>query len=243
LLRVELSLVGFVMTYVFQITGTLTTMTRFVASFEGDVVSLRRVQEYIAMGDEKPEGVSRLAELGSDAATETTPLLATAEDSPNPAPDIDSLAQWPTAGNITFNCFSTRYRPSLPLSLHNITLAIQPGEKVAVVGRTGAGKTSLVLALLGLLRATSGQVTIDDVDLAGLNSVQLRRKLALIPQNPVVFPGTVRENVDPLGIAEDEDILEALERATASAALGRLVRGSGEADQERRLLDAIIQTG
>ena len=106
---------------------------------------------------------------------------------------------------------SVRYRPSLPLSLKNISFKIQGGERVGIVGRTGSGKSTLVQALFRLLEAEDGQIFIDGVDVATLGLHKLRTSMSVIPQFPVLFSGcTVRENLDPFHHYSDDDISNAL---------------------------------
>jgi len=110
-----------------------------------------------------------------------------------------------------------RYRKDLPLALNKINLEIKGGEKVGVVGRTGAGKTSLVSALLRLTELESGSIRIDDkiIEDMGLNDV--RRAIAVIPQDPVLFAGTIRYNLDPFHTHDDEEVWSALEKAHLKA--------------------------
>lgn len=105
-----------------------------------------------------------------------------------------------------FYLFQLRYRPTTPLVLKGVTFTIEGGKKVGVVGRTGSGKSTLILALFRLVEPAGGQITIDDVDIGMLGLHDLRSKLGIIPQDPVLFEGTVRNNLDPLGIYSDEEL-------------------------------------
>lgn len=96
--------------------------------------------------------------------------------------------------------------------LTGITLSIKPGEHIAICGRTGSGKTSLILSLLQMLEIIEGSISIDGVDLSTLSHAQVRSRINVVPQDPFLLPGTVRFNVDPLGGASDEEIGRALER-------------------------------
>ncbi|XP_037521954.1 ATP-binding cassette sub-family C member 2 [Rhipicephalus sanguineus] len=121
---------------------------------------------------------------------------------------------WPSQGSIEFQNFSSSYRPGLlPDVLSEVTFTIQPMEKVGVVGRTGAGKSSLVLALLRLLRPTKGHIVIDDVDISTVPLQTLRRSITVIPQDPSLVRGTLRMNLDPTNSHSDGDIWRALEHS------------------------------
>merc|ERR1712183_50943 len=107
-------------------------------------------------------------------------------------------SSWPDKGRVQFNDYSTRYREGLDLVVKNIKIDIQPGEKVGIVGRTGAGKSSLTLALFRILEAAGGSIIIDDMNIGHLGLGKLREGLTIIPQDPVLFSGTLRSNLDPL---------------------------------------------
>ena len=118
-------------------------------------------------------------------------------------------AGWPAAGALAFANVQMRYRPGLPLVLRDVTLALAAGAKAAVVGRSGAGKSSLSVALLRLAPLDGGTITIDGVDLAALGLATLRRAVTFIPQDALLFAGSLRANLDPFGEHTDA----ALERA------------------------------
>ena len=107
-----------------------------------------------------------------------------------------------------------RYRPELEPVLKHLNLHIDPGEKVGVVGRTGAGKSSLVLCLMRIIELESGRIVIDGVDIKQLGLEDLRSHIAIIPQEPLLFSGTVRSNLDPFSEYSDESIWSALDRAS-----------------------------
>lgn len=99
-----------------------------------------------------------------------------------------------------------RYRPNTPLVLHGITLDIHGGEKIGVVGRTGSGKSTLIQALFRIVEPSGGEIIIDGVDICILGLHDLRSRFGIIPQEPVLFEGTVRSNVDPVGQYSDDEI-------------------------------------
>ena len=118
---------------------------------------------------------------------------------------------WPESGKIFLKNYSTRYRNGLDLVLLHIFCTIQPNEKVSVMGRTGAGKSSLTLALFRLIEPVQGAITIDDQDISKIGLHDLREKLTIIPQDPVLFSATFRANFDPFGEYSDNEIWKALE--------------------------------
>ncbi|XP_077506866.1 multidrug resistance-associated protein 1-like isoform X1 [Amblyomma americanum] len=127
---------------------------------------------------------------------------------------LRSLCDWPIEGAIEFKDFSASYRPGiLPNVLSNVTFTVMPMEKVGVVGRTGAGKSSLVLALLRMLKASSGRILIDDMDIAEVPLKKLRRSVTIIPQDPSLLRGTLRMNLDPTNSYSDEQVWTVLGQA------------------------------
>lgn len=120
---------------------------------------------------------------------------------------------WPTAGAVEFKNVSLRYREGLDLVLRGVSLSVPGGSRVGVVGRTGAGKSSLMIALLRLVEVAGGQILVDGVDLATLGLEAVRGGVCIIPQDPVMFSGSLRFNVDPFEEHSDADIWAALEAA------------------------------
>lgn len=119
---------------------------------------------------------------------------------------------WPAHGNVDLKDLQVRYRPNTPLVLKGITLSIQGGEKIGVVGRTGSGKSTMIQVFFRLVEPTGGKIIIDGIDICMLGLHDLRSRFGIIPQEPVLFEGTVRSNVDPVGQHTDEDIWRSLER-------------------------------
>ncbi|PAA86201.1 hypothetical protein BOX15_Mlig002177g4, partial [Macrostomum lignano] len=175
-------LVGLAISYALQVTSTLNLMIRTSSELETNLVSVERIEEYTRIAEEADWDVGR-------PPTE-------------PPPPSD----WPQHGAIEFQDFAVRYRDGLPLALDGLTFNIRPGEKVGIVGRTGAGKSSLAgLALFRLAEPARGRVLIDGRDTGRLGLHWLRRRLSALPQDAVVFGGSLRENLDPLGEFRGDD--------------------------------------
>ena len=119
---------------------------------------------------------------------------------------------WPSRGEVDFNNVVMSYLPSLPAVLKGVTFNIRGGEKIGVAGRTGAGKSSLIMTLFRLAGLSEGAVRIDGVDVGTLNLGELRRRIAIIPQEPVMFKGTIRSNLDPFSERTDAALTVVLER-------------------------------
>lgn len=221
--------VGFVMTYVFQTVTTFSIITKVSAQCETDAVSVSRIEQYATMTDTKEIWTLDMPSQGYR--------------------DDDPVASWPQAGKIEFKSASLRHRPGLPICLDSLSLTIQPGEKVAVVGRTGAGKSSLALSLLRMMDLTSGEILIDSTNIATVSLECLRSSVAVMPQAQTVLSGTVRKNLDPLGVHEDERILRCLEICGATDIINKLItseKNSPAAAENSEnsvssILDVIIQ--
>lgn len=127
-----------------------------------------------------------------------------------PSPD------WPTHGNVEIKDLKVRYRPNTPLVLKGLTFSIRGGEKIGVVGRTGGGKSTLIQVLFRLVEPSGGKIIIDGIDITTLGLHDLRSRFGIIPQEPILFEGTVRSNIDPIGQHSDEEIWKSLERCQLS---------------------------
>ncbi|NXT94481.1 MRP1 protein, partial [Anhinga rufa] len=174
---------GFSISYALQITGVLNWMVRSWTEIENNIVSVERVREYLRTPKEAPWTLN--GKLQGQV--------------------------WLTEGRIEFRNYSLRYRPNLELALKHVNLTINAQEKIGITGRTGAGKSTLAVGLLRLVEAAEGAILIDGLDIAQLGLHDLRTNITVIPQDPVLFSGSLRMNLDPLNQYTDADIWTALE--------------------------------
>ncbi|EGW33918.1 uncharacterized protein SPAPADRAFT_148152 [Spathaspora passalidarum NRRL Y-27907] len=177
------SMAGFVMTYALQVTSSLKLVVRTSAEVETSIVAVERCLEYMELSIEDTE----------------SPVV------PPPA--------WPIDGSIKFNDYSTRYRANLDLILKHITMTVKPGEKIGIVGRTGAGKSSLALAIFRIIEPVEGNIEIDSLNTSHIPLYDLRHRLSIIPQDCQLIEGTIRSNLDPFNYYTDEEVWQALELA------------------------------
>lgn len=182
--RIDAGAAGLSLTYAVTFTENILWLVRLYAEVQQSMNSVERVKEYLDVEQEAP------------------PIL------PDSRPPID----WPSKGAVEFDNYTTRYRPDLEPVLRDVSFAVQPGEKVGIVGRTGAGKSSLALALFRGLEADQGRIAIDNVDIGSIGLQDLRESITIVPQDPTLFTGTVRSNLDPFGLFSDDDIFTALRR-------------------------------
>ncbi|OQS01823.1 ATP-binding Cassette (ABC) Superfamily [Thraustotheca clavata] len=132
---------------------------------------------------------------------------------------------WPQHGAVTFDNYSMKYRPHLDLVLKNVSINILPGQKVGICGRTGSGKSSLMVALFRMVEAASGRILIDGVDLATVDLYTMRSRLTIIPQDPVLFSGSLRFNIDPSREASDDAIWTVLKQVHLAESISALGNG------------------
>uniref|UniRef100_A0A3B3TXC5 ABC-type glutathione-S-conjugate transporter n=1 Tax=Poecilia latipinna TaxID=48699 RepID=A0A3B3TXC5_9TELE len=178
-------IVGLAVSHSLQVTGILSWIVRSWTDVENNIVSVERVNEY--------------ADTPKEASWST-------EGSSLPV-------AWPQSGTIELQGYGLQYRKGLELALKDITLHINPKEKVGIVGRTGAGKSSLALGFFRILEAAKGKIFIDGVNIADIGLHDLRSRITIIPQDPVLFSGSLRMNLDPFDTYTDEEIWSSLELA------------------------------
>ncbi|KAL5208407.1 hypothetical protein ABZP36_032842 [Zizania latifolia] len=177
-----------------------------LCSLENKMISVERMFQYMAIPSEPP--------------------LTISETRPN--------CQWPTNGEIELRNLHVRYAPQLPFVLRGLTCTLPGGLKTGIVGRTGSGKSTLIQALFRIVDPCIGQVLVDGLDVCTIGLHDLRTRLSIIPQDPVMFEGTLRSNIDPLEEYSDEQIWEALD----SCHLGCEVRKN-----ELKLDSAVTENG
>ncbi|XP_046739583.1 multidrug resistance-associated protein 1 isoform X11 [Diprion similis] len=177
--------VGFSLSYALQITQTLNWLVRMTSDVETNIVAVERIKEY---GE-------------------------TPQEAPWEIPNCSPPADWPSEGRVEFRDYKVRYREGLDLVLKGLTFTVNGGEKVGIVGRTGAGKSSLTLSLFRIIEAAGGKIFIDGLDVSQMGLHALRSRLTIIPQDPVLFSGTLRLNLDPFEQHTDDQVWKALEHA------------------------------
>ncbi|KAJ1666298.1 hypothetical protein EV178_002409 [Coemansia sp. RSA 1646] len=201
----DAGLVGLSVAYALDFTSSLNWSVRSYTEVENSMIQLERVVEYARLPSEAPEVIE--------------------DNRPNES--------WPEQGMVEFKNYSTRYREGLDLVLKDLTFRVMPNQKVGIVGRTGAGKSSLTLALFRIVESAEGKILLDGEDIAQYGLFDVRSKLSIIPQDPVLFAGTVRENLDPFGSYPDQEIWEALQHAH----LAEFIRSKDEG------LDFVVSQG
>ncbi|KAK7486632.1 hypothetical protein BaRGS_00022157, partial [Batillaria attramentaria] len=178
-------IIGLSVSYALEITTNLSWLVRMISDLETQVVSVERVKEYTEIAHEAPWQ----------------------NHHHRPPPN------WPQYGLVRADNLSLRYRPGLDLVLKDVSFLIQGGEKVGIVGRTGAGKSSLTLAMFRLIEPAGGQIYVDNMNIADLGLHDLRTRITILPQDPVIFAGTLRVNLDPFEEYSDDQLWMALQHA------------------------------
>jgi ABC-type multidrug transport system fused ATPase/permease subunit len=179
-------LLSLAVTYSLQLTGVMNWLVRQASETEVQM-----------------NGVERLLFYAEELEQEAPPVI----------PENRPASSWPSKGEIDLNALEVRYRPDLPPVLCGISVHVNAGERVGIVGRTGAGKSTIMTSLFRLVEASSGSIVIDGVDIAKIGLHDLRSKLSIIPQDPILFSGTVRYNLDPFNEFSDADVWDCLGRA------------------------------
>jgi ATP-binding cassette, subfamily C (CFTR/MRP), member 1 len=183
-LNIEPGKAGLALTYALDLTKFLKFGARLASKAESDFNSVERMVQYLDEESEAEHG------LPSD-------------------PDAD---EWPTHGKVVVRKIALRYRPDLPLVLKNVSFDVAPGQHIGIVGRTGSGKSTLMLAFFRMVELDSGDILIDSRSLSTLGLSVVRTSFSMIPQDPFMFSGSVRRNLDPIDQYSDADVWKAIER-------------------------------
>lgn len=178
-------LVGLSVSYALQVTAAMLFLVRFTSDVEMNIVAVERMKEYSHCVQEAPWEV----------------------------PLWKPPRCWPVAGQIEFDGYKARYRPGLDLVLKNVSCKIKAGEKVGIVGRTGAGKSSVTLGIFRIVEAAGGRILVDGEDISRVGLHDVRGRITIIPQEPMLFSGSLRMNLDPFEGKGDVELWRALELA------------------------------
>ncbi|KAF2088727.1 P-loop containing nucleoside triphosphate hydrolase protein [Saccharata proteae CBS 121410] len=212
--QVDPSISGLVLSYILSIVQMIQLLVRQLAEVENAMNSAERLHHY-----------------GTQVEQEKT-----LENAP-PVPRT-----WPEKGDINFENASLRYRAGLPLVLRGLDMRISGGERIGIVGRTGSGKSTTTSALFRLVELASGSITIDGLDISKISLQDLRSRLAIIPQDPTLFKGTVRSNLDPFNEHEDLALWSALRQAgLVHTSLTSAADGSNTNSTSRITLETVVE--
>lgn len=203
---IDPSMAGLAVTYGLNLNARLSRWILSFCKLENKIISIERIYQYSQIPGEAP------------------PVI---EDSRPPS-------SWPENGTIELIDLKVRYGENLPLVLHGITCAFPGGKKIGIVGRTGSGKSTLIQALFRLIEPACGRIIIDNIDISTIGLHDLRSRLGIIPQDPNLFEGTIRCNLDPLEEHSDREIWEALDKSQ----LGDIVRG-----KDQKLETPVLENG
>ncbi|KAK2406339.1 ABC transporter C family member [Trifolium repens] len=208
-------LVGLSLSYAFTLTGNQINWTRWFSNLSNYIISVERIKQFIHIPAEPPAIVDN-----------------------NRPP-----SSWPSKGKIDLQGLEIRYRPNAPLVLKGITCTFKEGSRVGVVGRTGSGKSTLISALFRLVEPSRGDILIDGMNICSMGLKDLRMRLSIIPQEPTLFKGSIRTNLDPLGLYSDDEIWKAVEKCQLKETISKLpsLLDSSVSDEDATLQRVIRQ--
>ncbi|XP_051120740.1 ABC transporter C family member 5-like [Andrographis paniculata] len=203
---IDPSMAGLAVTYGLNLNARLSRWILSFCKLENKVVSIERIHQYCQIPSEAPAYIQ-----------ESRPA-----------------STWPENGQIELIDLKVRYKESLPVVLHGVSCIFPGGKKIGIVGRTGSGKSTLIQALFRLIEPAGGKIIIDDIDIGTIGLHDLRSRLSIIPQEPTLFEGTIRGNLDPLEEHSDPELWQALEKSQ----LGDIVR-----QKEHKLDSPVLENG
>lgn len=203
---IDPSMAGLAVTYGLQLNARLSRWILSFCKLENKIISIERIHQYCHIPSEAP------------------PVI---EDTRPPS-------SWPEEGTIEIMDLKVRYKENLPVVLRGVTCTFPGGKKVGIVGRTGSGKSTLIQALFRLIEPEDGRIIIDNIDISAIGLHDLRSRLSIIPQDPTLFEGTIRGNLDPLEEHSDQEIWEALDKSQ----LGDIVR-----EKQQKLDTPVLENG
>lgn len=186
---IDAGLAGLSLSYAIAFSENALWIVRLYSNIEMNMNSVERLQEFLVVDQEPPAHI----------------------------PETEPRTSWPERGEIDVVDVSLRYAPDLPRVIKNVTFHVNPCNKIGIVGRTGAGKSTIITAFFRFLDPETGTIHIDGVDISKIGLRNLRQALTIIPQDPTLFTGTIRSNLDPFNEYEDEQIFEALTRVNLIA--------------------------
>lgn len=202
---IDPSMAGLAVTYGLNLNARLSRWILSFCKLENKIISIERIHQYCHIPSEAPQIIE-----------------------PRPP------SSWPEEGTIELIDLKVRYKESLPVVLHGVSCKFPGGKKIGIVGRTGSGKSTLIQALFRLLEPEGGKIIIDNIDISTVGLHDLRSRLSIIPQDPTLFEGTIRDNLDPLDEHSDLDIWQALEKSQ----LGEVVR-----NKDQKLDTPVLENG
>ncbi|CAJ1988893.1 ABCC1 / ATP-binding cassette (ABC) protein [Leishmania donovani] len=208
--RIDIGLISLSLTMAMRTTGELNWLVRMVATMEADMNSVERLQYYI---DHIPKEAMPELDAEVDALERRTGMAADVTGTVviEPASPTSAAPHTVQAGSLVFEGVQMRYREGLPLVLRGVSFRIAPREKVGIVGRTGSGKSTLLLTFMRIVEVCGGEIRVNGREIGAYGLRELRRQFSMIPQDPVLFDGTVRQNVDPFLEASSAEVWAALE--------------------------------
>ncbi|QFZ26635.1 putative ATP-dependent bile acid permease [Clavispora lusitaniae] len=214
--KIDAGLAGLSLSYAISFSESALWIVRLYANIEMNMNSVERLQEFLEIEQEPPSEI----------------------------PETEPRPTWPEHGEIDMENVTLRYAPHLPRVIKNVTFHVDSCNKIGIVGRTGAGKSTIITALFRFLDPETGTISIDGVDISKIGLRNLRQAITIIPQDPTLFSGTIRSNLDPFNQYTDSQIFEALTRVNLISPGERESSTSGGDNQNKFLdIESVITEG